>query len=215
MARDFLPDRGTAGGPNIGLIGGTFDPIHIGHLVSAEEARQQFDLAEVIFIPAGYPPHKERQKITPPEHRYLMASLAVISNPHFSVSRVEIDREQPSYTIDTLQYFKESAGQAANLFLITGADAILDILAWKSYDRLLDLCTMIAVSRPGYSFEKLRETVGSQFPSFNSKVRLLEMPGLAISSSLIRERVAGGRTIKYLTPEPVEQYIGKHGLYRK
>lgn len=210
--RDAVPQSQT-GRLKIGLMGGTFDPIHLGHLVSAEEARQQFSLDYVIFIPAGYPPHKDKAEITLPEHRYLMTSLAVMSNPFFIVSRVEADRAAPSFTVDTVRYFAEREGEGTGLYFITGADAILEILTWKDYDVLPELCTFIAVSRPGYSLERLKETVGRLCPPLLQKVHLLEIPALAISSTYIRERVALGKTIKYLTPEPVEQYIKKHGLY--
>ena len=202
-----------AGQVSVGLMGGTFDPIHIGHLVSAEEARQQFALDYVVFVPAGLPPHKEKGYVTAPEHRYLMTTLAVMSNPAFFVSRVEVDRDEPSFTVDTVRHFAEHEVPGAALFFITGADAILEILTWKDYAELPRLCTFIAVSRPGYSLGRLRETVGGHYPELPQKVHLLEIPALAISSTFIRESVALGKTIKYLTPEPVEQYIKKHGLY--
>jgi len=197
---------------NLGLMGGTFDPIHLGHLVSAEEARQQFDLDYVVFVPAGIPPHKDQSKVTDPEHRYLMTTLAVMSNPAFIVSRFEVDRAEPSYTIDTVRHFAEQEAYEANIYFITGADAILEILTWKDYAALLDMCTFIAVTRPGYSLERLEEMQKS-LPGMMNKVHLLEIPALAISSTYIRERVALGKTIKYLTPEPVEQYIKKQRLY--
>jgi len=198
---------------NLGLMGGTFDPIHMGHLVTAEEARQQFDLDYVIFVPTGIPPHKEKEKISLPEHRYLMTSLAVMSNPHFFVSPFEIDSEGPTYTIDSVRHFSCGEREGSEVFFITGADAILEIFTWKDYEDLLRLCTFIAVSRPGYSLERFWETLGSDCPEMKHKVHLLEIPALAVSSTFIRERVTLGKTIKYLTPEPVEQYIRKHGLY--
>ena len=200
---------------NVGLMGGTFDPIHIGHLVTAEEARQQFSLDYVIFIPAGVPPHNEKKQVSPAEHRSLMTTLAVMSNPSFIVSRVEVDKKEPSYTIDTLRYFKSSGAPGANLYFITGADAIMEILTWKDYSSLAKLCTFIAVSRPEYPLERLSEITADRFPELKSRIHLLEIPALAISSTFIRKRVALGKTIKYLTPEPVEQYIKKHGLYKK
>lgn len=210
-----LPPNHKPGPLNIGLMGGTFDPIHMGHLVTAEEARQQFLLDYVIFIPAGLPPHKEKKQVTPAEHRYLMTTLAVMSNPSFVVSRVEVDKEEPSYTIDTVRYFSTRCAPGTNLFFITGADAILDILTWKDYADLLRLCTFIAVSRPEYPLNKLGEITGKLSPELRTKIHLLEIPALAISSTFIRKRAALGKTIKYLTPEPVEQYIKKHGLYIK
>lgn len=212
---DPFPKKSTGRRLNIGLMGGTFDPIHLGHLVTAEEARQQFALDYVVFVPAGYPPHKNPAEVTPPQHRYLMTILAVMSNPCFLVSRVEIDQSGPAYTVDTVRYFATRDEPPPNLYFITGADAILDILTWKDYGELLDLCTFIAVTRPGYSLARLRETVGSRCGAVLDKVHLMEIPALAISSTSIRERVALGRTIKYLTTEPVEQYIAKQGLYKK
>ncbi len=197
----------------VGLMGGTFDPIHMGHLVTAEEARQQFELDYVVFVPTGTPPHKEAQSISSPEHRYLMASLAVMSNPAFFVSRIEIDAKKTTYTIDTVRHFALGENVNPEVFFITGADAILEIFTWKDYEELLRLCTFIAVSRPGYSLERFRETLGRNCPEMVNRVHLLEIPALAVSSTFIRERVALGKTIKYLTPEPVEQYIKKHGLY--
>ena len=206
--------KNKAGSFNIGLMGGTFDPIHMGHLVTAEEARQQFDLDYVVFVPAGIPPHKEKEAISLPEHRYLMTSLAVMSNPSFFVSRIEIDHEAPTYTIDTVRHFSCGKEPGPEIFFITGADAILEIFTWKDYEELLNICTFIAVSRPGYSLDRFHEILSRTCPDMRHKVHLLEIPALAVSSTYIRERVALSKTIKYLTPEPVEQYIKKHGLYR-
>ncbi|HSW35838.1 MAG TPA: nicotinate-nucleotide adenylyltransferase [Candidatus Limnocylindrales bacterium] len=209
----FKRNNNKAGYSNIGLMGGTFDPIHVGHLVTAEEARQQFDLDCVVFVPAGAPPHKEKVTISLPEHRYLMTTLAVMSNPFFYVSEVEINRETPSYTIDTVKHFSCGGHPSPSLFFITGADAILEIFTWKDYEELFRLSTFIAVSRPGYSLDRFRETLSRICPEMLHRVHLLEIPALAVSSTFIRERVILGKTIKYLTPEPVEQYIKKHGLY--
>ncbi len=212
---DPFPKTSAGGRPNIGLMGGTFDPIHLGHLVTAEEARQQFALDYVVFVPAGYPPHKDPVQVTPPQHRYLMTILAVMSNPYFLVSRLEIDQTEPAFTVDTVRHFATRENDPVHLYFITGADAILDILTWKDYGELLDLCTFIAVTRPGYSLSRLRDKAGSRCEAVLERVHLMEIPALAISSTFIRERVALGKTIKYLTPEPVEQYIAKQGLYRK
>jgi nicotinate-nucleotide adenylyltransferase len=200
--------------PNIGLMGGTFDPIHVGHLVTAEEARQQFDLDYVIFVPAGIPPHKDEDKISLAEHRYLMTNLAVMSNPSFVVSRFEIDQKKPTFTIDTVRHFASLHKPEPNIYFVTGADAILEIFTWKDYKKLLRLSTFIAVSRPGYSLDHFHDTLERTCPEMRQQVHLLEIPALAVSSTFIRERVVLGKTIKYLTPEPVEQYIRKHGLYR-
>ncbi len=210
----FLENNHESGNIRLGLMGGTFDPIHMGHLVTAEDARQQFRLDYVIYVPAGYPPHKETGDITLPEHRFIMTSLAVMSNPSFYVSRVELDREGPTYTIDTVRYFLSGKKGKIELFFITGADAILEIFSWKNYEELLNICTFIAVSRPGYSLESFHEKMKKKCPLLQYRVHLLEIPSLSVSSTFIRERVALGKTIKYLTPEPVEQYIKKLGLYK-
>ncbi len=210
----FNAQPNKTGSLNIGLMGGTFDPIHVGHLVTAEEARQQFDLDYVVFVPTGIPPHKDEKTISVPEHRYLMTSLAVMSNPSFFVSRFEIDKKAPTYTIDTVRHFACGEEQGLEVFFITGADAILEIFTWKDYEELLRLCTFIAVSRPGYSLDRFYESLDRSCPEMRQKVHLLEIPALAVSSTFIRERVTLSKTIKYLTPEPVEQYIRKHGLYR-
>jgi nicotinate-nucleotide adenylyltransferase len=210
----FNSNAKKTGNLHIGLMGGTFDPIHMGHLVTAEEARQQFDLDYVVFVPAGTPPHKDEKGISLPEHRFLMTSLAVMSNPSFFVSRIEIDKEGPTYTIDTVRHFACEKEHCPEIFFITGADAILEIFTWKNYEELLRICTFIAVSRPGYSLDHFHDTLDRSCPEMKNKVHLLEIPALAVSSTFIRERVALGKTIKYLTPEPVEQYIKKHGLYR-
>jgi len=196
----------------IGIMGGTFDPIHYGHLLAAEEARWRFRLEVVIFVPAGQPPHKRPEGITDKEHRYNMVVLATCPNPHFLVSRVEIDRPGPSYAIDTVREFKREFGEEAEIYFITGADAVLEILTWHEADKLVELCEFIAVTRPGYDLEAMYERLPSKFLEH---IHPLPIPGIAISSTEIRRRVREGLPIKYLVPEPVEQYILKHGLYRK
>jgi nicotinate-nucleotide adenylyltransferase len=201
----------------LGIMGGAFDPIHIAHLVTAEEALTQFDLDEVVFMPAGNPPHKTRH-LAPAELRYLLVCVATAGNPRFSVSRYEIDRKQVGYTVDTLEYVVGLLGPEAQIFFITGADAVLDILTWKSPDRVLELCTLIAATRPGYDlsrlsgvFEGLGPGVVGSGPA--ARVRAMEIPALAVSSSMIRERLASGKPIRYLVPDGVAQLIEKAGLY--
>jgi nicotinate-nucleotide adenylyltransferase len=201
----------------LGIMGGAFDPIHIAHLVTAEEALTQFDLDEVVFMPAGNPPHKSRE-LAPAEARYLLVSVATANHPSFSVSRYEIEREQVGYTVDTLEYVAGLLGPGAQLFFITGADAVLDILSWKSPGRVMELCTLIAATRPGYDlsrlsgvFEELGPGVAGGGPE--ARVRMMAIPALAISSSMIRERLASGRSIRYLVPDGVAQLIEKTGLY--
>jgi nicotinate-nucleotide adenylyltransferase len=189
--------------PRIGVMGGTFDPIHHGHLVAASEVAQWFDLDEVVFVPTGQPWHKS--DVSPSEHRYLMTVIATASNPQFTVSRVDIDRSGPTYTIDTLRDLKAERPDA-ELYFITGADALAQILSWRDHDELWDLAHFVAVSRPGH----VLSTDG--LPS--EDVSQLEIPALAISSTDCRERVEQGHPVWYLVPDGVVQYIAKHHLYR-
>ncbi|WP_336626135.1 MULTISPECIES: nicotinate-nucleotide adenylyltransferase [unclassified Microbacterium] len=189
--------------PRIGVMGGTFDPIHHGHLVAASEVAQSFDLDEVVFVPTGLPWQKD--KVTESEHRYLMTVIATASNPRFTVSRVDIDRDGPTYTIDTLRELKQ-ARPDAELFFITGADAIAQILSWRDHGELWGLAHFVAVSRPGH----VLSTEG--LPTAN--VSQLEIPALAISSTDCRARVRAGNPVWYLVPDGVVQYIAKHHLYR-
>lgn len=198
----------------IGIMGGTFDPIHFGHLVTAEEARINFELDKVIFVPTGNPPHKKDYEVTEPEHRYLMTALATNSNPFFEVSRIEIERKGYSYTVDTLNQLVEIYGKDTSLFFISGADAVLDILTWKNIKGVLDVCTFIAATRPGYPVKKLKDKLEEIKKLYGKDVYLLEVTAIAISSTEIRRRVKEGRSIKYLVPEGVEEYILKNGLYR-
>lgn len=197
----------------IGLMGGTFDPIHYGHLVTAEAALASFDLDQVIFVPSGKPPHKKNYHVSPSEDRYLMTILAVATNAHFRVSRVEMERRGYTYAIDTVKAFRKDYGDEAQLFFITGADAILEILTWHKVEELLELCQFIAATRPGFDLRAL-DSVTKELPDLNGKLHFLEVPALAISSTDIRQRVADGRPIKYLLPETVEYYIYKTNLYR-
>jgi nicotinate-nucleotide adenylyltransferase len=189
--------------PRIGVMGGTFDPIHHGHLVAASEVAQSFDLDEVVFVPTGRPWQKD--EVSSSEHRYLMTVIATASNPRFTVSRVDIDRAGPTYTIDTLRELKRDR-PTAELFFITGADAIAQILSWRDHDELWDLAHFVAVSRPGH----VLSTDG--LPT--EDVSQLEIPALAISSTDCRDRVEHGNPVWYLVPDGVVQYIAKHHLYR-
>jgi nicotinate-nucleotide adenylyltransferase len=193
----------------LGVMGGTFDPVHNGHLIAAEEARFGFSLDEVLFIPAGAPWQKAERRVSAPEHRLAMCRLATATNDAFWVSPIEIERAGPTYTIDTLRQLREELGTATELFFVTGADAITQILTWKDASETLRLATFIAVTRPGHHPADL-EGLG-----LGDKVASLEIPGLAISSSQIRERVASGRPIRYLVPDQVLSYILDRGLYRE
>jgi len=194
----------------IGIMGGTFDPIHYGHLVTAEEALVQFNLDSVVFMPTGRPVRKTHRVVTPAEHRYLMTVIATASNPDFSVSRMEIDRPGPTYTVDTMLQSRETLGASAELYFITGADAVWEILTWKDTERLRDTCTFIAATRPGYDLGKFREEGLAE----GLELEFMEVPALAISSTDIRARVMQRRPIRYLLPEAVASYITKNRLYK-
>jgi nicotinate-nucleotide adenylyltransferase len=193
----------------LGVMGGTFDPIHYGHLVTAEEALVQFNLDRVVFMPTGRPVRKTHLRVSSAEDRYLMTVLATASNPDFEVSRVEIDRPGDTYTVDTMVTLRERLGPKAELFFITGADAVREILTWKDAERFSGLCTFIAATRPGYDVSP----AGGLPNAAGLSVEYMEVPGLAISSSDVRERVAARRPIRYLLPESVADYISKNGLY--
>ncbi|MFM2024266.1 MAG: hypothetical protein RLZZ56_279 [Actinomycetota bacterium] len=187
----------------LGVMGGTFDPIHHGHLVAASEVAAAFKLDGVLFVPTGEP--WQKSKVTNGEHRYLMSVIATASNPRFTVSRVDIDRDGPTYTIDTLKDIR-AAYPEAELFFITGADAIKQILQWKDVDQVWPLAHFVAVTRPGHLLELPVAPEGA--------ISVLEIPALAISSTDVRARVAEGEPVWYLVPDGVVQYIGKHNLYQ-
>jgi nicotinate-nucleotide adenylyltransferase len=197
----------------IGVMGGTFDPIHFGHLRAAEEVLQGFGLERVIFVPAGRPSHKLHSEVTSPEHRYTMAKLATVDHLRFEVSPIEIQREGPSYTLDTLRELKDSVCKGKTLYFITGLDAILEIHTWKGYKQLFELANFIAVTRPGYSVEAFLTLEKVLGPECFSKVHPFPVTLLAIASRDIRRRVREGESIRYLVPEPVRLYIEEHGLY--
>jgi nicotinate-nucleotide adenylyltransferase len=194
----------------LGVMGGTFDPIHHGHLLTAEEAVQQFDLDEVVFVPTGQPWMKQDREVSPAEHRYLMVVIATASNPRFSVSRLEIERDGPTYAVDTLKELRAERGEDVELFFITGADAILEIFQWKSPEEAFELAHFIAATRPGYDLAAFEQGASNS----HARVRVMSIPALAISSTDIRVRVRESRPIRYLVPEGVQTYIEKVGLYR-
>ncbi|GAA1543776.1 nicotinate-nucleotide adenylyltransferase [Brevibacterium sandarakinum] len=187
-------------------MGGTFDPIHHGHLVAASEAASTFDLDEVVFVPTGRPYQKDAGEVTSAEHRYLMTVIATASNPRFTVSRVDVDRPGPTYTIDTLRDLATSYGSHTEMFFITGADALAQILTWKNVDELFSLAHFVGVSRPGHELRSEGLPV--------DRLSLLQIPALSISSTDCRLRVMDGAPVWYLVPDGVVQYIAKYELYR-
>lgn len=196
----------------VGLMGGTFDPIHYGHLVTAEEAFVCFKLDKVIFIPSGNPPHKSLRRVADGTHRLIMAQMATITNPHFDVSRIELDEEGTTYTVDTLKKLKAGEYKDTDLTFITGADAILEICNWKSPAELFSLCRFAAATRPGYIVsDELMKPV-QKFGE--GRIDFFEVPALAISSTDIRRRIKEGLPVRYLLPDEVISYIQKNGLYR-
>jgi nicotinate-nucleotide adenylyltransferase len=187
-------------------MGGTFDPIHHGHLVAASEVGHFFSLDEVIFVPTGQPWQKDSREVSAAEDRYLMTVIATASNPRFSVSRVDIDRPGPTYTIDTLRELRALRGPDVELFFITGADALAQIMTWQNADELFKLAHFVGCTRPGHHLS------GAGLP--NDRVSLIEIPALTISSTNCRERVGAALPIWYLVPDGIVQYISKRGLYR-
>lgn len=196
----------------IGIMGGTFDPLHYGHLVAAEMARYAFDLEKVVFIPTGNPPHKVGRKITSAEARFQMVSLATEDNAFFEVSRIEIERPGHSYTVDTLRDLKRLYS-GSELYFITGSDAFREIFTWKDVEEILRLSHFIGASRPGFDPEEFLHDIQREYPKFFERMHLLEVPALAISSTDIRSRVKRGQSIRYLLPESVRLFIEENGLY--
>jgi nicotinate-nucleotide adenylyltransferase len=191
----------------IGVMGGTFDPIHHGHLVAASEVQAWFDLDEVVFVPTGEPWQKSGREVSAPEDRYLMTVIATASNPRFSVSRVDIDRGGPTYTIDTLRDLGASRPET-DFFFITGADALAQILTWRDADGVFELAHFVGCTRPGTTID---DATVDRLPG--GKVTLIEVPALAISSTECRARASKGDPVWYLVPDGVVQYIAKRGLY--
>lgn len=191
--------------PRLGVMGGTFDPVHHGHLVAASEVADRFDLDEVVFVPTGQPTFKQEQDVTVAEHRYLMTVIATASNPRFTVSRVDIERPGLTYTVDTLRDLKTQRPDA-DLYFITGADAIEQILTWKDAEELFAMAYFVAVTRPGHTLSV------DGLPA--DRVSIQEIPALAISSTDVRARARAGQPVWYLVPDGVVQYIAKHRLYR-
>lgn len=194
-----------------GLMGGTFDPIHFGHLILAEQAWEKFELDKVLFVTAADPPHKVGVEITPVEHRHKMACLATTDNDHFECSTMEIEREGPSYTIDTIKHIKGMYGEESHVYLLIGADEAQTLMSWRDPWGIQDLATIVVANRPRYTGWKIFEALPADFAK---NLVPLEMPGVDISATDLRERVRQGRSIRYLVPKAVEEYIKMSGLFR-
>ena len=195
----------------LGVFGGTFDPIHHGHLVAAEEVRARLNLHRVLFVPAGLPPHKLDLDISPTRHRIAMLQLAIASNPGFALSRVDVDRHGPCYTVDTLALLHEEYGPGTELFFIMGMDSLADILIWKNPERLIRLAQIVVAGRPGFQADV--DELDKVLPGAAERISIVDTPLIEVSSSDIRQRVREGLPIRYQVPEAVEAYIKEHHLY--
>ena len=204
---------------NIGVLGGTFDPIHIGHLVVGEEARMKLGLSEILFVPAGQPWLKQDRDITPAAHRVEMVRRAIADNPHFKLCTLEVECPGPSYTVNTLTLLQKQLGSQASLFFILGRDTLAELPLWKEPQRVIQLCRLVVVPRPvlsdieGLGSEDLKR-LKKAIPGLLDRVIELDMPVIGISSSEIRHRIAQGLPIRYLVPSVVEKYIAKHRIYQ-
>ena len=196
----------------IGILGGTFDPIQLAHLAVAEKARARLDLADIIFVPAGQPWLKANSPISTAEHRIQMVRLAIADKPYFKLSTVEIDRAGPSYSVDTVTELQGQLGAEEELFFILGWDSLAEIPLWREPSRLIKMCRLVAVPRPGYSAPDLKK-LEADIPGLSQRVILMDKPEMDISATEIRNRVARGLSISHLVPEPVERYIKQHRLY--
>ena len=197
---------------NIGVLGGTFDPIHLGHLIVAEEVRARLNLAEILFVPAGQPWLKVNSPILAAEHRVQMVRLALGGKPYFKLSTMEIERAGPSYTVDTIAELKGQLGAEDKLFFILGWDNLAQLPQWQEPARLVELCRLVAVPRVGYPAPALA-LLEKSIPGLSQAATLFDTPQIDITASVIRNRVAQGLSIRHLVPEPVERYIREHGLY--
>ncbi|MDO5043910.1 MAG: nicotinate-nucleotide adenylyltransferase [Coriobacteriia bacterium] len=195
----------------LGIMGGTFDPIHFGHLVTAEHARESFNLDGVLFIPTGNPVRKKQSGVTDKELRFKMVELATEANPHFEVSRIEIDRPGDTYTVDTLRELKTIYPDEVDLFFITGADAILDLLSWKNTHDIGEMASFIAATRPGWDINVAKQNY--ELEQIQVDICYLEVPALAISSTYMRQRIKNRKSVRYLTDEKVTNFIFDHQLY--
>lgn len=197
----------------VGILGGTFDPIHVGHLVVAEDCWYQLGLSEVLFVPTGAPPHKRGKTVSAADDRVAMVELAIAGNPHFRLSRADVDRPGDSYSVDTVRTIRSEVGASASLFFLIGGDSLIDLSSWHEPNALLELCQVVAVNRPGYprfDLGRLESTV----PRARDRIITLEVPSLDLAASDIRRRVLEEWPIRYLVPDSVRSYIEERGLYR-
>jgi nicotinate-nucleotide adenylyltransferase len=197
---------------DVGILGGTFDPIHNGHLIVADEVRTRLELDKVFFVPAGQPWLKGDKNISPAIHRVEMVRLAISPNPRFKLSALEVERPGPSYSVDTIDALRDQLGSEVGLFFLLGSDILSELPQWKGPSRLIQMCRLVAYSRPGYTSPPLR-SLESAIPGISSRILPLEVPQIDISSTQIRTLVAQGHSIRSLVPEAVERYIQEQGLY--
>lgn len=197
----------------IGVMGGTFNPIHYGHLATAEAVRNKYDLDKIIFMPSGNPPHKSKKEIIDKIHRYNMTMIATMSNTYFETSDIEIKREGMTYTVDTLEQLRK-IHKNSRIFFITGADALCDIDSWKYLDKNFELATFVGATRPGIECEEVNQKIEQLKRNYNANILDIYVPSLDISSTDLRNRIKKMKSIKYLLPENVEKYIYKNNLYR-
>ena len=195
----------------VGILGGTFDPPHMGHLILAEEARDQLQLDMVLFVPAGDPPHKRGRRLTPVEHRLAMVSLAIADNPAFFLSRVDADRPGPHYTVDMVRIIRDQFPPDVELYFLMGFDSLADLPNWHKPEELVAMCHLVALTR--FDVKLDWDYLESRLPGIRQRVSILDMPELELASHVIQARVRAGRTIRYQVPPPVEAYIYKHHLY--
>lgn len=199
----------------VGIIGGTFDPVHYAHLAIAEEVYHALKLARMVFVPAGQPPHKVNYAVTPVEYRVRMLEQAIATNPHFEISLVDVQRSGPSYTVETLRLLRQAWGPGADLYFVIGGDSLRDLPTWRDPAGVIAQATIVALVRPGYTdVTEHRAELAARLPGLQERLITLEGPKMELSSTDLRQRVAESRPIKYQTPEVVENYIYRHGLYR-
>lgn len=202
-------------GERIGVLGGTFDPLHYAHLAIAEEVYYTLKLARVVFVPAGQPPHKTNYPLTPIEQRVTMLEQAIAPNPHFALSLIDARRPGPCYTVDTLRLLRQAWGTPVELFFLVGGDSLRDFADWYDPAGIIAQATLVALTRPGYAdLARYRAQLGARLPGIEQRLLTVEGPRMEISSTELRRRVTEGRPIKYQTPDVVEQYIYQHRLYQ-